>query len=138
MTSAQQFFEWLDKQEAAVRPEVKALIKEHGYSFHHTGGGCLAWSVDLTDGFHVLVTCGDNEVDGDPDAEIWHWGVYDDDGGFIEHMKTTRLKDALVTAKHFTLDMDKWQDIANSEAHLPYDDKQWNIDTGRPTETHKI
>ena len=95
---ADRFFKRLEEKIASVRPAVAEPLGAEGYLVYHTGGGCLAWYLDVGGGDHLLITYHDH-IDGDPDEREWLVGRYHEEGGFVNLDETFTLAGAIETAR---------------------------------------
>lgn len=93
---AERFRQWMDEKEAGCRSG--ASMREAGFSFWHTGGGCTAWGKALDDGTELMVTTTDADADGDPEGSEWLIGRYDEDGGFVQVTEPVTLAEAIEQA----------------------------------------
>lgn len=93
----ERFFEWLAAREADVRPAVSEPLRAAGYVVYHTGGGCLAWFLELSEDEYLLITWNDS-LDGDPEAAEWAVGRYHDDGGWVNLNQSFTLREAIEVA----------------------------------------
>ena len=65
-----------------------------GYEAISTGGGCWAFSKNLTDETYIMISAGDS-IGEDPDAREWIVGRHGRDGGFVDIDTLMTLQEAL-------------------------------------------
>jgi hypothetical protein len=58
-------------------------MKKTGFSRRNTGGGFEAWEKDLSAGWFLRITAGEDRLFGDPDADLWYVGLWDRDRGWV-------------------------------------------------------
>jgi hypothetical protein len=74
----------LDEVEAIESAsEVMRRMKRSGFKRRDTGGGFEAWEKDLSAGWFLRITAGEDRLFGDPDNQLWMVGLWDRDRGWV-------------------------------------------------------
>ena len=88
----------IEHQVAQCSPSVREAATAAGFGVEHTGGGCLAWRREGQGGTYLLLTTLDADINGDPNAEQWIVGRYDDDGEGSVAVEKLTLAQAVAAA----------------------------------------
>jgi hypothetical protein len=63
--------------------EIAAAMTEAGYALRDTGGGFHAWEKDVSAGWFLRITAGEDRAFGDADEAIWWVGLWDRARGWV-------------------------------------------------------
>jgi hypothetical protein len=89
------FWEWFDKTAAdAAQTAVGKLAIAAGFKVQHTGGNCLAWEKQTTQGRYFWISTEDAGLGNDPNEPYWV-GLYTTDGDVIAETEGSSLIDVL-------------------------------------------